>query len=215
MKIVNPEGIHNEEIRTLTYTGQILHRKKRDTEEMPEDLTDVTRTAFIFRTNHNLMKKTVHVNGEDLDIYDVNCKDGTALCRRIVCTIESLDANQSALIEVRARLWNHTFSGEYAGIEYVAITSAVQVKVDPKQGIYETETNNFATATTMAYPDRPSQEQKLTLWLILLAILVALLLLTIMIFVCYRCGFFKRNRPGDPVLHQAHYSHQREQFSEL
>ncbi|KAE9556369.1 hypothetical protein FO519_000409 [Halicephalobus sp. NKZ332] len=215
LKIINPKGIHNEEVRRLTYTGQIFQRSKRDTEETIEDPNDVTRTAFIFRTNHNLMRKTVHVNGENLDIYDVNCKDGTANCRRIICTIESLDANQSALIEVRARLWNNTFSGDYTGIEYVAITSSVQVKVDPKQGIYETETNNFATATTAAYPDRPSQEQKLTLWLILFAILVALLLLAILVCVCYRCGFFKRNRPGDPVLHQAHYTHQREQFSEL
>uniref|UniRef100_A0AC34QTI9 Integrin alpha-2 domain-containing protein n=1 Tax=Panagrolaimus sp. JU765 TaxID=591449 RepID=A0AC34QTI9_9BILA len=213
LKIVNPAGIHNEEVKRLTYTGEIFGRSKREVEEL-SDSEDVTRTAFIFSTNHNLEKKTVNVHGEELDIYDVNCKDGTAKCKTIVCTIDSLDANESVLIEVRSRLWNYTFSGDYSGIEYISISSNVQVKVDPKQGIYETETNNFATATTNAYPDRPSQEQKLTWWIILLAILVALLLLGLMILICWRCGFFKRKRPRYPVLHQAHYRYERERFSE-
>lgn len=170
---------------------------------------------MFFQTNHNLDKKTINENGESIDIYDVNCKDGTAKCKQIVCTIDSLDANESVLIEIRSRLWNDTFSGDYTGIEYISITSNVQVKVDPKQGIFETETNNFATTKLNAYPDRPSQQQTLEWWMIILAILIALILLAILILLCYKCGFFKRNRPGDPTLHQAHYRHEYEQYSEM
>lgn len=87
------------------------------------------------------------------------------------------------------------------------------MEVDPAQGILENISNNFATVTTNAYPDRPYQEDRLDLWIIILAILVGLLLLSILTLICWRCGFFKRKR-HDITLHQANYTHQMEQYSE-
>ena len=103
---------------------------------------------------------------------------------------------------------------DYQGIEYVAITSKAHINLDPAQGIIEDSTNNFARVTTQAYPDRPKQEMRFTWWLLLLAILIALLLLFILILILVKCGFFKRKRLGDPLLHQAEYSYQKEQYSE-
>ena len=49
------------------------------------------------------------------------------------------------MIEVRARLWNWTFSGEdYRTFDYVAITSEGFIELDPAQGILEDIGNNFA-----------------------------------------------------------------------
>ena len=214
LKVVNPLDIHIEEIQRLSYAGVEYGRKKREIEnaEAKTDALEVARSSFINQKNHNLNPKQINLHGEDIDIYDVNCKDATAICHRLTCTIENLDANESVLIEVRARLWNDTFSGTYTGIEYIAISSSVQIKVDPKQGIIESETNNYAIATTNAYPDRPSQEQKLTLSLIIAAILIALLLLAALIYCCYRCGFFNRKRPTDALLYQSKLKNEREEF---
>lgn len=96
----------------------------------------------------------------------------------------------------------------------MAITSKAHIEVDPAQGIIEDSRNNFARISTHAYPDRPAQEMKLTWWLLLLAILIALLLLAILVLILIKCGFFKRKRLGDPLLHQAEYTYQREQYSE-
>uniref|UniRef100_A0A914D0Q8 Integrin alpha third immunoglobulin-like domain-containing protein n=1 Tax=Acrobeloides nanus TaxID=290746 RepID=A0A914D0Q8_9BILA len=143
-----------------------------------------------------------------------NCEDSTAKCVPLTCHFDYVGTKESALIEIRARLWNYTFSGDYSGIEYVAITSKGHIELDPAQGIIEDSTNNFARVVTQAYPDRPQQEMKITWWLLLLAVLIALLLLAILILILVKCGFFKRKRPGDPLLHQAEYSYQREQYTE-
>uniref|UniRef100_A0AC34FFJ2 Integrin alpha-2 domain-containing protein n=1 Tax=Panagrolaimus sp. ES5 TaxID=591445 RepID=A0AC34FFJ2_9BILA len=188
-------------------------RTKREITEDSEVPEGVARSSFITPKNHNLSPKQINQHGENIDIYDVNCKDSTAICHRITCTIENIDADDSVLIEVRARLWNNTFSGTYTGIEYISISSSVQVSVDPKQGILESVTNNYALVTTHAYPDRPSQEQKIELWMIILAILAALLLLAALIFCCYKCGFFNRNRPTTSLLYQAQLRKEKDEYS--
>jgi hypothetical protein len=140
-----------------------------------------------------------------------NCKDGTARCAQLVCHFDYIGSNDSALIEVRARLWNWTFSGEdYRSFDYLALTSEGFIELDPLQGILEEVGNNFAKVTSYAYPDRPQQEDRLELWLLLLAALVGLLLLALLILICWCFGFFRRKRP-DPHLHQAHYQRQREE----
>lgn len=96
-------------------------------------------------------------------------------------------------------------------MEYIALTSDGFVEVDLAQGIFENIENNFAKVTTHAYPDRPSQEDRLDIWIVLLAVLVGLLLLGILMLICWRCGFFKRKR-HDMHLHQAQYRHEMDRY---
>lgn len=61
-----------------------------------------------------------------------------ARCVKLVCHFDYIGSNDSALIEIRARLWNWTFSAEdYRNFDYIAITSRGFVEVDPAQGIME------------------------------------------------------------------------------
>jgi syndecan 4 len=86
------------------------------------------------------------------------------------------------------------------------------VEVDPKQGIIEDIKNNFASATTLAYPDRPHQQDKLNWWIIILAVAVGLILLAILVLIAYKCGFFKRKRPQQRLLHKAEYKYEHEMY---
>uniref|UniRef100_A0A915D5W1 Integrin alpha-2 domain-containing protein n=1 Tax=Ditylenchus dipsaci TaxID=166011 RepID=A0A915D5W1_9BILA len=195
LKAVNPIGVYNDETLKLTYepgSTEFRNRKPRS----------VSVSSLGGGNICSIVK-----------IVDVNCKDSTAICVPLVCRFDFISKNDAALIEIRARLWNHTFSGDYKGIEYVAITSEGFVEVDMAQGIMEDLKNNFAKVTTYAYPDRPAQE-KIDIWLIILAVCVGLLLLAILVLICWRCGFFKRKRRQDILLHTANYKHEMEQYSE-
>lgn len=198
---------------------------QRDTTNSTVEGIDNVRVLSIFDSQYIRPKEVEEASGAKVRIVDVNCNDNTAICYPLTCHFDYIGTRESAMIEIRARLWNYTFSGvscytampptscffkDYKRIEYVAITSNGHVEVDPHQGIIEDLKNNFASVTTHAYPDRPLQQERIDWWIIVLAILVGLLLLTILIFICWRCGFFKRKRPQDQLLHQAHYSYQHE-----
>lgn len=83
--------------------------------------------------------------------------------------------------------------------------------MDIAQGIIENIQNNFARVITHAYPDRPLQDDRIDIWIVLLAIVVGLLLLSILILICGRCGFFERKN-HDLHLHQAHRLNEMEQW---
>uniref|UniRef100_A0A914I6I6 Integrin alpha-2 domain-containing protein n=1 Tax=Globodera rostochiensis TaxID=31243 RepID=A0A914I6I6_GLORO len=102
-------------------------------------------------------------------------------CTHIECDIDRLEENEFVLVEIFSRLWVNTLIDEdllEADLSSLApppLVIAVNTEVnptDPEAGTWE-----------------------LPWWLWLLAILIALLLLAVIIFCCWKCGFFKRNRP--------------------
>ncbi|VDN07933.1 unnamed protein product [Thelazia callipaeda] len=156
-------------------------------------------------------------SGEEVEIVRVNCVDRTAKCFTVTCHFDFLDVDASAVIDFRSRLWNATFVEDYYDITYVAIVSSGRIILDDSQGIEERNTqNNFASASTHAYPDRPAISETVSMpwWLILLAAILGLLILFILIVIFWKCGFFKRNRPQHPILYQAEYQFRREASSE-
>uniref|UniRef100_A0A183EYU1 Integrin_b_cyt domain-containing protein n=1 Tax=Gongylonema pulchrum TaxID=637853 RepID=A0A183EYU1_9BILA len=89
--------------------------------------------------------------------------------------------------------------------------------LDQEQGIEEKNTqNNYASASTHAYPDRPAilETAPIPWWVIVLSAALGLLILFILIVIFWRCGFFKRNRPQHPTLHQAEYQFRQEEWSD-
>lgn len=99
---------------------------------------------------------------------------------------------------------------------YVEISSSGRLLLDPEQGIEEDTSNNFAFASTHAYPDRPAIQEMAPIpwWLIAAAVVGGLFILFILILIFWKCGFFKRNRPSQPMLHQAEYQFRQEEWAE-
>uniref|UniRef100_A0A914RTQ4 Integrin alpha-2 domain-containing protein n=1 Tax=Parascaris equorum TaxID=6256 RepID=A0A914RTQ4_PAREQ len=88
---------------------------------------------------------------------------------------------------------------DYYDVTYVEISSSGRLLLDPDQGIEERDiTNNFASASTHAYPDRPAIQETAPIpwWVIAAAVGLGLLILIILILIFWKCGFFKRNRPN-------------------
>ncbi|KAI6201755.1 FG-GAP repeat protein [Aphelenchoides besseyi] len=223
LKAVNPLDIYNDEILKLAYSTYGLLKSdprerrsvqfERNYEHTKPEVESSLRQSSIFDSQYIRTKDVMESSGAKVRIVDINCKDNSATCVPLTCHFDYIGTKESALIEIRARLWNYTFSADYQRIEYIAITSQGVVEVDPQQGIIEDVKNNFAIATTHAYPDRPLQQDKLNIWILILAVIVGLILLGLLILIAYQCGFFIRKRPQQNLLHQAEYKHQREMYS--
>ncbi|KHN71986.1 Integrin alpha ina-1 [Toxocara canis] len=172
------------------------------------------------RPSRELRIKTTKItekSGEEVEIVRISCAEQSAKCFTVTCHFDFLDVDASALMEFRARLWNATFVEDYYDVTYVEISSSGRLLLDPEQGIEEKDTsNNFASASTHAYPDRPAilETAPIPWWIIAAAVGLGLLILIILILIFWKCGFFKRNRPNHPTLHQAEYQFRQEEWTE-
>uniref|UniRef100_A0A0N5A4U7 Integrin_alpha2 domain-containing protein n=1 Tax=Parastrongyloides trichosuri TaxID=131310 RepID=A0A0N5A4U7_PARTI len=156
-------------------------------------------------------------NGSPIMIVDVDCKNNQVMCFKVKCFFSYIESESSAQIEFRARLWNRTFIDHYTNVEYVQISSSGRIIVKPEQGVVDDQSNNFFTISTHAYPDRPKlQTHEVPILPIILAIIVGLLILSLIILICWKCGFFKRKRAGDgPLLHKAELQYEKEMWHEM
>ncbi|XP_049325658.1 integrin alpha-6b isoform X1 [Astyanax mexicanus] len=126
----------------------------------------------------------------------LSCEDG-ANCVNFKCPLQGLDSN--AVIALKARLWNSTFLEDFADMNYVDILVKASLSLDsaPKNVVLK---NEDAQVRVTVFPGRKAaQYSGLPWWIILVAILLGLLLLALLIFLLYKCGFFKRSKYDDSV----------------
>ncbi|KAK6102226.1 Integrin alpha family protein [Brugia pahangi] len=224
------EWINPLQLKFLLETGNEQYYEDDNNDDMDqengeddEDLNRFKRTIEEHREkrpSRELRIKSTKIrekSGEEVEIVRVNCADKTAKCFTVTCHFDFLDVDAAAVIDFRSRLWNATFVEDYYDIAYVEILSSGRLILDQEQGIEERNTrNNFAFASTHAYPDRPAipETAPIPWWVIIAAALLGLLILLILILIFWKCGFFKRNRPHHPTLYQAEYQFRREEISE-
>uniref|UniRef100_A0A3Q4N8P1 Integrin, alpha 6b n=1 Tax=Neolamprologus brichardi TaxID=32507 RepID=A0A3Q4N8P1_NEOBR len=114
-----------------------------------------------------------------------SCDDG-AKCVTIRCPLRGLDSN--AAISLHSRLWNSTF------IEVSGCTQLLSL--DLKKG----NPKCFSMVRLTAFPERrEARYGGVPWWIIVLSILFGLLLLALLAFLLWKCGFFKRAKYEDKV----------------
>ncbi|XP_069472321.1 integrin alpha-6 isoform X1 [Ambystoma mexicanum] len=123
--------------------------------------------------------------------------NGHAKCVNIRCPLQGLDIN--AVLVAHSRLWNSTFLEEYADLNYLDIlvnatinvdSSATNIKI-PNAGT-QVRVTVFPEKTVALYTGVPW-------WIIFVAILAGILMLALLVFLLWKCGFFKRSRYDDSV----------------
>ncbi|CAH1238256.1 ITGA6 [Branchiostoma lanceolatum] len=126
----------------------------------------------------------------------LDCKQSTARCAVINCTIGLLKKNKDVVITFQARLWNSTFLQEYREVKQVDVVSYASVRMLPSRfSIVEANPENDKTAvSTRAFPDFDLQTEApgVPLWIIIVAVVGGLLLLVLLILCLWKCGFFTR-----------------------
>ncbi|KAG8432808.1 hypothetical protein GDO86_017161 [Hymenochirus boettgeri] len=122
---------------------------------------------------------------------------GTADCLNIVCHIGRLDKGKSAILYVRSRLWTLTFLNNQNLNHSYSLKSSASFSVleFPYKNIPITDIQNSTVVTTNILWVNQAVNLPVPIWVIILAIISGLLLLSLMVFIMYKMGFFKRVRP--------------------
>jgi len=142
------------------------------------------------RSVKNRPKRSLAEFQSELD----SCESGR--CTIIKCTIGPLEKDESVLFKVRSRLFTETQVKNYA--EKVKISSKLVTRVTKLPFLVDEKHLAFQShsVTTTVIPSEPG-EAGIPWWVWLLAALGGILLLALITYCLYKCGFFKRRRPED------------------
>ncbi|XP_055327673.1 integrin alpha-8-like isoform X2 [Paramacrobiotus metropolitanus] len=118
-------------------------------------------------------------------------------CVYITCDIHGLAERQTVAITVRARLWEESL--RKMQFDDISISSTALVYVQSLAHSVKPRSNQHYSVVikTDINPSDPARVQMaIPWWMILVGVLIGLLLLVVIILVCWKCGFFRRKRPG-------------------
>ncbi|XP_075287058.1 integrin alpha-6 isoform X5 [Opisthocomus hoazin] len=172
------------EINSLHVAESHNSRRKREVAE--KQITD-SRTFSLF-SERKYKTLDCHVN---------------ARCVDIKCPLKGLDSKAS--IVLRSRLWNSTFLEEYSKMNYLDILVRASISV-PVAAKNVKLTNEVAQVRVTVFPAKPvALYTGVPWWIILVAIFAGILMLALLVFLLWKCGFFKRNKKDhyDATYHKA------------
>ncbi|XP_074767485.1 integrin alpha-6 isoform X3 [Athene noctua] len=120
-----------------------------------------------------------------------------ARCVDIKCPLKGLDSKAS--IVLRSRLWNSTFLEEYSKMNYLDILVRASISV-PAAAKNVKLTNEVAQVRVTVFPAKPvALYTGVPWWIIAVAIFAGILMLALLVFLLWKCGFFQRSRYEDSV----------------
>ncbi|KAM9549510.1 integrin alpha-6 isoform 2-T2 [Guaruba guarouba] len=172
------------EINSLHVAESHNSRRKR---EVAEKQTTDSKTLSLFSERKY---KTLDCN--------VNAR-----CVDIKCPLKGLDSKAS--IVLRSRLWNSTFLEEYSKMNYLDILVRASISV-PAAAKNVKLTNEVAQVRVTVFPAKPvALYTGVPWWIIAVAIFAGILMLALLVFLLWKCGFFKRNKKDhyDATYHKA------------
>ncbi|KAJ6219410.1 hypothetical protein RDWZM_005222 [Blomia tropicalis] len=133
-------------------------------------------------------------DGNILNVATLSCESG-AKCIPIKCVIPKINPNSTALIQIPSRLWNATFVEEFSDVHHVSIKSFGEISLNPLYNIEQpTTSNDKFWIETKAFPDTSHIAPQASWWWYLVGILFGIIILTFIIILLYKTGFFKRER---------------------
>uniref|UniRef100_A0A8C3KL91 Integrin subunit alpha 6 n=1 Tax=Calidris pygmaea TaxID=425635 RepID=A0A8C3KL91_9CHAR len=166
------------EINSLHVAESHNSRRKREVAE--KQITD--SKAFSLFSERKYMTLDCNVN---------------ARCVDIKCPLKGLDSKAS--IVLRSRLWNSTFLEEYSKMNYLDIVVRASVSV-PAAAKNVKLTNEAAQVRVTVFPAKPvALYTGVPWWIIAVAIFAGVLMLALLVFLLWKCGFFQRSRYEDSV----------------
>uniref|UniRef100_A0A2R8ZSC3 CD49 antigen-like family member F n=1 Tax=Pan paniscus TaxID=9597 RepID=A0A2R8ZSC3_PANPA len=173
-----------KEINFLNLTESHNSRKKREITE--KQIDDNRKFSLFAERKYQTLNCSVNVN-----------------CVNIRCPLRGLDSKASLIL--RSRLWNSTFLEEYSKLNYLDIL--MRAFIDVTAAAENIRLPNAGTQVRVTvFPSKTvAQYSGVPWWIILVAILAGILMLALLVFILWKCGFFKRNKKDhyDATYHKA------------
>uniref|UniRef100_A0A8C8CGA7 Integrin alpha-2 domain-containing protein n=1 Tax=Oncorhynchus tshawytscha TaxID=74940 RepID=A0A8C8CGA7_ONCTS len=147
-----------------------------------------------------------HQPPEPLPVHPADCLLGSAHCVLFQCPLLSFSG--SAVLKIQGRLWNSTFLEEFPSVS--ALELLVRANITVKSSIKHLVLRD-AAVPVMIYPEVGLTAQYwIPWWWILIAILAGILVLSLMVCILWKCGFFRRVQYEDqvPQYHAVKIPHQ-------
>uniref|UniRef100_A0A4W6FFV5 Integrin subunit alpha 5 n=1 Tax=Lates calcarifer TaxID=8187 RepID=A0A4W6FFV5_LATCA len=137
-------------------------------------------TSLKSNTEHHIQRREVT---KDPLAEQGNLTCSTVECWQLQCHVGLLERGGSVILTVRSRLWAETF---------------IEVRL---QVILLCSTGHMYTLTVIW--NKPDTLFPVPVWIIILAVLAGLLLLSLLIYLLYKMGFFKRSDPYGTTMEKA------------
>ncbi|XP_044274218.1 integrin alpha-6 [Varanus komodoensis] len=156
-------------------------RSSRTKREVAEKQTEGSKGFSLFSERKS---KTLECNGE-------------ANCVNIRCPLQGLDSRAS--VTLRSRLWNSTFLEEYSKMNYLEILLRATISIDAAADNIKLANEATYVRVTVFPAKTVALYKGVPWWIILVAVLAGLLMLALLVFLLWKCGFFQRSRYDDSV----------------
>jgi len=130
---------------------------------------------------------------------DMDC--GPVTCSRVRCVVGPLSKDQEAWIAFRSRLWVQTLK-KFAYHPEVQLSSMMAGRVSKLPHIGapdQSAVHTHEVVTTVVPRDTGARPEVVPLWVVVLSACAGALILMLLVYLLYKCGFFKRNRPSSNV----------------
>ncbi|KAM4613739.1 integrin alpha-7 [Polymixia lowei] len=187
---LNPLKLYyNSTTEELPQSGQL--RAGRKSRSHPEEEDEVMTKGSVGRTTPAVAAS------ERRKSLKLDCLLGSAHCELFQCPLHSFSGQ--VVLRIQARLWNSTFIEEFPAVS--ALELLVRANITVKSTIKHLVLKDAAAQVpVMIYPEPGLTDQYwIPWWIILIAILAGILLLTLLVCVLWTCGFFRRAQYKDKV----------------
>nr|XP_046259385.1 integrin alpha-6 isoform X2 [Scatophagus argus] len=115
--------------------------------------------------------------------------DGETKCVVLKCPLQGLDGTA---VELRSRLWNSTFIEDYASLSHLLIVVKASLVLHNQAKNMILKSPDTEVMVTVTPENAITQHSGVPWWIIQVAVLTGILILALLVFLLWKCGFFKR-----------------------
>ncbi|XP_078057122.1 integrin alpha-5-like [Mustelus asterias] len=198
LHVTCPVSFQNERLLYVTdyVTGNPMYNCTASSPLNPLQLKLQKPPTTALNATTDRMKRSIHrreATSERLrDLEVLSCQH--VECLHVICEVGLLERGGSVALEIRSRVWAHTFLKRENHPFTLQCNATFQVHRLP----YRIPPNDYPKGTYVVSKSlvwiKPESSYAVPLWIIILAVLLGLLLLALLIFILYKLGFFKRSK---------------------
>ncbi|XP_058477547.1 integrin alpha-6 isoform X1 [Solea solea] len=192
----------NKDGKWLLYLVKITASGREDIQCSPE--SEINSLKHIQESTLSRRKREIERKGRKATAKITSLSDKTRVlscengmkCVVLTCPLQGLDGTT---VELRSRLWNSTFIEDYASVStlHIVVKAMLVLHAQAENMILTTPDTDVTVAVS---PESTvAQYGGVPWWIILVAVLAGIMILALLVFLLWKCGFFQRSKQDSSV----------------